>query len=140
MDLGTAILMGVLIGFLVLMMFLQTRNRRRMVDEQARMIDRLRPGMRVKTVAGVIGRIREIREENATLRTVLLETGHHDRVSFVLYDVQAIMAIMDEAMTNTPVVAAPEPTPEITEAPATDFDAATFVEKSNDGRKPRTKK
>lgn len=158
------ILLGALLGVFVIMAMGQSRRRRAVSDQQSAMIDRLRPGMRVKTVAGLIGRIKEIREENAALKTVLLETGTGTMVGYQLVDINAIMMVMDEAMTNnvkefdnaaeTPATPAkttfeemkaasdgikPEAgEPSISATP--DFDAAAFVEKSNTKRKTPAKK
>ena len=152
------IIIGVFAVLLVGMILLQTRRSKAMREQQAGMLDRLRPGMRVKTVAGVIGRIREIREENSHLKTILLETGQGSSVSFLLYDINAVMAIMEEVMTSTEVVqqevkeeaapAIPAPVQPVTtfdrmkaEARGETFDAAEFVEKSNTTRKkPASKK
>jgi len=139
---------GLLLGGLLLLVFgfffMQMRRRKSVMNEQVQMVDRLRPGMRVKTVAGVIGRIKEIREESSSLKTVLLETGNDKMTSFVLYDIQAVLSIVDEAganvtisnveLTETPIDKSP--TFEELEAKSkSDFDAKDFVEKSNKGRK-----
>ena len=86
-------------GFALLivgMIFFQSKRRRRHMEHQQDMMNRLRSGMRIKTVAGTIGRIKEIREESNGLKTILLETGTGKDVSYLLMDVQAILNIMDE--------------------------------------------
>ncbi|MCL2756034.1 MAG: preprotein translocase subunit YajC [Firmicutes bacterium] len=141
------VIISVLVLLFVGMIVLQTRRRRSVMNEQMSMIDKLRPGMRVKTVAGVIGRIKEIREENANLKTVLLETGHGSHTSFALYDIQAILAVLDEpganitvsnvTMEETPTNA---PTFEEMQAQINDgFNAEDFVKKSNSTRTPKKK-
>jgi len=85
-------------GFAVLlvgMMVYGSIRRRRAHEDYSSMLDTLRPGMRVKTVGGVIGVIVEIREEAPGFKTVVLETGSDNNKSFVLYDLQAIYGIVD---------------------------------------------
>ena len=48
-------LIGGVVGLFVVMIFLQRRRQRTMVDAQMAMLDRLRMGMRVKLVSGVVG-------------------------------------------------------------------------------------
>ena len=86
------VVMGVIVLMFVVMVTLQSKKRKKSQDEYTGMLDTLRPGMRVKTVGGVIGRIKEIREEGPGFKTVLLETG----TSTVLYDLQAIYGVVDD--------------------------------------------
>ena len=117
------VLIGVMVVLIFGMIFMQTRRRRSAMEQQIALIDRLRPGMRVRTIAGVIGRVIEIREEGAGLKTVLIETGSGKHASHVLYDVNAIVMVMDESMAEV-----------ISEPVKEEFDAASFVEQSNTQR------
>jgi len=87
---------GGFVGIFAVMIMLQTRRRRTAQAEYSGMLETLRPGIRVKTVGGVIGRIKEIREEAPGFKTVLLETGSDKNTSFVLYDLQAVYGIVDD--------------------------------------------
>lgn len=111
----TWVFVGVLVLLFVVMIFMQTKRRKAVVAQQEQMIDRLRPGMRVKTVGGVIGRIREIREEGGGLKTAMLETEFNGKTNFALYDIQAIYMTIDEPGA---VVVQEEPTPAQIETPA----------------------
>ena len=95
-DLWAYITLGVILLLFVGMIMAQTRRRRTAQAEYAGMLDTLRTGMRVKTVGGVIGKIKEIREEAPGFKTVLLETGTDKNPSLVLYDFQAIYGIVDD--------------------------------------------
>ena len=157
---GTWVMVGVLGLLIVLMVVMQIRRRRQMTQQQDQMIDRLRAGMRIKTVAGAIGRIVEIRDEGAGLRTVLIETGNDRNKSFLLYDVQAILSIVDDPMSPPTIVENNTPTTPSTQTPTSqaqasqgetweemkaradgqgDFDAKEFVDASNKSRKRTTK-
>jgi len=147
------VILGGLIGLFVVMMVLNRRRQKRVMEGQVAMLDRLRMGMRVKTVSGVIGRIKEIREEVGGLRTVLIETGNDKFNSFMQVDINAVMEIVGEETlvpATPPAQAIPsgatEHQPETFESmkarsrEGRDFDAAEFVEKSNNTRKKPTKK
>jgi len=90
------IILGVIVVVFVCLIMAQSRRRRQAQTEYTGMLDTLRSGMRVKTVGGVIGRIREIREEAPGFKTVLLETGDAKNPSLVTYDLQAIYGIVDD--------------------------------------------
>ena len=148
MNLTEGLIIGALVLVFIAMIWIQSRRRRSAMTEQASMIDKLRKGIRIKTVAGVVGHIREIREESKELTTILVETGQGDKTSFVLYDINAVLAVLDEPGANITVsnveltekkmsTAEDTPTPTFEEMQAqqdTDFDAKTFVSKSNKGR------
>ena len=136
-------LLLVLVAVVGVMIFFQMRRRRAMNQQVTSMIDALRPGQRVKTVGGVIGRIKEIREEVPGLKTILLETGDPKNPTLVLYDIQAIYGVIsDEAVAQAQ--AAAQATPQLAEQPAKvseeAFDAKTYVEKSNKSRQSTTAK
>jgi len=158
------ILIGVLVLLFALMIFMQARRRRTMVSQQNEMFDRLRPGMRIKTVAGTIGRIKEIREESPHLKTILLETGTDKNSSFLLIDMQAVLSIVDDPFQATVITeetilvqeqkALPPveaPVKEITEdskpeavsdaqVQMTEAEARDFVEKSTKSRAKKNSK
>ena len=120
-------LLGGVLGLAIVMIFLSRRRQRRMVGNQVAMLDRIRMGMRVKTVSGVIGRIKEIREEPSGMKTVLIETGNDKYCSYMQVDINAVMEIVSEEG----AVPLPEP---VVETPAEEFNAEAFVEQSNESR------
>jgi preprotein translocase YajC subunit len=94
-DIPVYIVFGLIIVGFTVMIIMQSKKRKVQQTEYNSMIDSLRVGVRVKTVGGVIGVIKEIREEAPNFKTVLLETP-----SLIRYDVQAIYGIVDEAALN----------------------------------------
>ena len=151
-EYGQWILLGGLVLIFIVMIMFQMRRRKRVMAEQESLLDRLRPGMRIKTVAGTIGRIRELRDEGGGLRTILIETGHGSQMSFMLIDFQAVLAVMDDPMVTPSVITPSSDVAPMTlqtgaaeadctftqmkaEARGEDFDAKEFVEKSNKSRK-----
>lgn len=88
-------ILGLFVAAMVVMIVLNGGRRKKMQAEYSGMLDSLRVGTKVKTVGGVIGVIKEIREEAPGFRTVLLETGVSPNCSYVLYDLQAVYGIVD---------------------------------------------
>jgi len=132
------------------MLLYSVRKRRNVRETIEKMLDELRPGQRIRTVGGVIGRIKEIREEAPGIKTVLLLTGNDKYPAYMLFDIQAIYGIIAEEghtidgapLPKTPATGdtqtSPEPKliPLDDEAPektdlATDFNARDYVEKRN---------
>jgi len=145
------ILIGVLVLLFALMIFMQTRRRKTMVAQQNEMFERLRPGMRIKTVAGTIGRIKEIREESPHLKTILMETGTDKNQSYLLIDMQAVLTIVDDPFQATVITeetmktqpALPATTsPEAADGQVqmSDAEAKEFVDKSNKSRAKKNSK
>lgn len=127
---GLIILFGVMIWF--------SSRRRKMAQTQvAQMHDGLRPGQRVRTVGGVVGRIKEIREESPGFKTVLLETGNAKNPAFMLFDIQAIYGIVPEeghTIQGTPITTShdqPNASNESQPNPDSDLNAAEYVSKRN---------
>ena len=136
---STYVILGAVVVLFIVMMMFQTRKRKRSADEYRGMLDTLRPGTRVKTVGGVIGRIREIREEAPGFKTVLLESGDPKNPSLVLYDIQAIYGVVDDAALAAKkaeldaFTGAPQSVPQITPAQPADVPAHPAA---NDGVQP----
>lgn len=86
---------GAILVFLVATMVMQGGRRKKNYEDYLGMLETLKPGTRVKTVGGVIGTIKEMREEAPGFKTVLLETGVNGKTSFALYDLQAIYGVVD---------------------------------------------
>ena len=125
------------LGFLVVavlvigLMLVSSNRKRRSAHEQiTKMHDELRTGQRVRTVGGVVGRIKEIREESREMKTVLLETGS-DKVgkSFMLFDIQAIYGVVAEE--GHTLNGAPIPKEQTGADITGNLDAREYVEKRN---------
>ena len=105
-------------------MMLWSGRRRKAAQEQVeKMLDELRPGQRVRTGSGIIGRIKEIREEAPAhtnekgvtvpaVKTALLQTGTDKYPAYMLIDVYAIYNVMPEeghTIAGLPVMNLPAP-------------------------------
>jgi len=93
---GFYITLAVIVGLFVVMVMMQSKRRRAAYDQYNGMIESLRPGMRVKTVGGVLGKIVEMREEVPGFKTVLIETGTEKNPTFVLYEMNSIYGLVDD--------------------------------------------
>jgi preprotein translocase subunit YajC len=140
---------GLIAVFLAFILWQNSRQRRAQADYMA-MIDTLRIGTRVKMASGVIGRIKELREEAPGFKTVLIETGGGKNVSYLTYTLDAVQGIVNEealaqlnaqAAAITPPYATPaepEPAKEVRATEET-FDAASYVGKRNAASKKKSK-
>ena len=116
------ILVFLVVG-LVLMMIWSNRRRRTAQEQVDKMLDSLRPGQRVRTGSGIIGRIKEIREEVPAhtnekgitvpaVKSVLLQTGTDKYPAYMLIDIYAIYNVMSEeghTIEGLPVMNLPAP-------------------------------
>ena len=141
---------GVLIGVVVLMigfMFWQGSKQRKAQADYMGMLDTLRIGMRVKMASGLLGRIKEIREEAPGFKTITVETGEGKNVSVLTFTIDAVQGVVNEEAINqlNMQAAAQAQTPAaesktlINGEPA-GFDAASYVEKRNEESKKKSKK
>ena len=71
------ILIGVLLLGMVVLMLVQGRRQRKAQEDYMSMLDTLRPGVKVKMASGLLGRIKEIREEAPGFKTITL----HKRIT-----------------------------------------------------------
>lgn len=113
----------VLLLGLVAMMLYSMKRRKSARTQVEKMLDELRPGQRVRTVGGIIGRIKEIREETPAtktdkgvvipaVKTVLIQTGSDKYPAYMLFDIQAIYGVMPEeghTIEGLPIMKLPAP-------------------------------
>ena len=133
------LLLGVII-FFTFMVFSNSKKRRRAYEQIRQMQDELRPGQRIRTVDGVVGRIKEIREESPELKTVLLQTGNDKCCGYVLLDICAVFGVIPEEGHTLEGAPAPKPSmssEQVSEATG-NMDVREYVEKRNDISKKKT--
>ena len=127
----TMLLALIPIALLVLLIIMKKREITRANEAADKVVESLRPGLRVKTVGGCIGRIKKISDENGgVLRTVLLQTGNDKNPGYVLFDAKAVLGILEEAMTQNDV----EEKEASAQKPSEEMDAASYIEQSNKAR------
>lgn len=94
------ILIGVLLVGMIVLMVVQGRKSKKAQDDYMAMLDNLRVGMKVKMASGLLGRIKEIREEAPGFKTVVLETGDARNATEMTFVLEAVQGIVNEEAIN----------------------------------------
>ncbi len=92
------LLVVLVIALLVVPMF-TNKKRAKQTDELHRS---LQPGDLIKTVGGIIGTIKEIRQISPTDREMIIETGEGDNKTTMTFDIQALYQVMSRSSTIVP--------------------------------------
>ena len=93
------ILIGVLLLGMVVLMLVQGRRQRKAQEDYMSMLDTLRPGVKVKMASGLLGRIKEIREEAPGFKTITLHIGEKNPVEMT-FVIEAVQGIVNEEAIN----------------------------------------
>ena len=94
------ILIGVLLVGMVALMLVQGRRQKKAQEDYMGMLDTLRPGVKVKMASGLLGRIKEIREEAPGFKTVTLNIGEDKNVIEMTFVIEAVQGIVNEEAIN----------------------------------------
>lgn len=94
------ILIGVLLLGMVVLMFVQGRRQKKAQEDYLSMLDTLRPGVKVKMASGLLGRIKEIREEAPGFKTVTLKVGEDKNAVEMTFVIEAVQGIVNEEAIN----------------------------------------
>lgn len=90
------ILIGILLVGMVVLMVVQGRRQKKAQDDYLAMLDTLRVGIKVKMASGLLGRIKEIREEAPGFKTVVIETGDPKNPVLMTFVLEAVQGIVNE--------------------------------------------
>ncbi|MCH5165264.1 MAG: preprotein translocase subunit YajC [Clostridiales bacterium] len=116
------LLVLLIVALLVVPMF-TNKKRARQTEELHRS---LQPGDLIKTVGGIIGTIKEIRQVSPVDREMVIETGDGDNKTTMVFDIQALYQVMSR---NSTVVSAADNANE-NEAESTESVAPVVEEKA----------
>ena len=94
------ILIGVLLVGMIALMLVQGRRQKKAQADYLAMLDTLRPGVKVKMASGLLGRIKEIREEAPGFKTVTLNIGDDKNVVEMTFVIEAVQGIVNEEAIN----------------------------------------
>lgn len=94
------ILIGVLLLGMVVLMVVQGRRQKKAQEDYTAMLDTLRPGVKVKMASGLLGRIKEIREEAPGFKTVTLKIGEDKNTVEMTFVIEAVQGIVNEEAIN----------------------------------------
>ena len=90
------ILIGVLLVGMIALMLVQGRRQKKAQADYMAMLDTLRPGVKVKMASGLLGRIKEIREEAPGFKTVTLNIGEDKNMVEMTFVIEAVQGIVNE--------------------------------------------
>ncbi len=99
-DIVSYILIGVLLVGMIVMMFVQSRRSKKAQDDYVAMLDTLRVGVKVKMASGLLGRIKEIREEAPGFKTIVVSTGDDKNATTMTFMIEAVQGIVNEEAIN----------------------------------------
>ena len=94
------VLIGVLLFGMVALMLVQGRRQKKAQEDYLSMLDTLRPGVKVKMASGLLGRIKEIREEAPGFKTVTLKVGEGKEPVEMTFVIEAVQGIVNEEAIN----------------------------------------
>lgn len=90
------VLLVVLIAALLIVPMFTNKKRAKQTEELHRS---LQPGDLIKTVGGIIGTIKEIRQVSPVDREMVIETGEGDNKTTMVFDIQALYQVMSRSNT-----------------------------------------
>lgn len=93
-----ALLVVLVVALLVVPMFTNKKRAKQTMD----LHNSLRPGDVIKTVGGIIGTIKEIRQVSPNEKEMLIETGDADSKTTMWFDIQALYQVMSRAEAPVP--------------------------------------
>jgi len=94
------ILIGVLLVGMIALMLVQGRRQKKAQEDYMAMLDTLRPGVKVKMASGLLGRIKEIREEAPGFKTITLNIGDDKNAVEMTFVIEAVQGIVNEEAIN----------------------------------------
>ena len=106
-QVGSIILLGVVIVFLFASPFIMRIKNKKQMEEAQKMVDSIKKGDMVLTSTGVIGKVISI-DKKEGFKTVTLETGNEHHKGYMCLDINAVYTNL-----SNPVIE--EPKPEVVE-------------------------
>ncbi|MCQ2382093.1 MAG: preprotein translocase subunit YajC [Clostridia bacterium] len=94
------VLIGLLLGGMIVLMFVQSRRQKKVQEDYMSMLDTLRPGVKVKMASGLLGRVKEIREEAPGFKTITLNIGEGKNTVEMTFVMEAVQGIVNEEAIN----------------------------------------
>lgn len=116
------VLLAVMVVVLIVLPMFTNKRRNKAVNE---LYNSIAPGDVIKTVGGVIGEVKEVRQLTPVDRQIVLETGADGSKTTMVFDIQAVYQVLSK-------VNAPAPAPVPNEAPAAETADSVAEEKASD--------
>ena len=115
------VLLAVMVVVLIVLPMFTNKRRNKAVNE---LYDSIRPGDVIKTVGGIIGEVKEVRQITPVDKQMVIETGDDGNKTTMVFDIQAVYQVMSKANAPAPAAEAPAE-PVKTEAAADEKSEAT---------------
>ena len=100
-QIGSIILLGVLVIFLIASPFVMKAKNKRDMDNAQKMLDGIKKGDNVLTASGVIGKVISI-ETKEGYKTVTIETGNEHHKGYLTLDIGAVYANLSNPVVEEP--------------------------------------
>ncbi len=94
------IMLGLVVVAMAVFLFTSGRKQKKAQEDYMSMLDSLRPGVKVKMISGLLGRIKDIREEAPNFKTVTLNIGDDKNVVEMTFVIDAVQGIVNEEAIN----------------------------------------
>lgn len=91
----TWVFVGLLVVLVVVLLVVPMFTNKKRAKQTMDLHNSLMPGDVIKTVGGVIGTIKEIRQVSPTDREMIIETGTGDNKTTMTFDIQALYQILE---------------------------------------------
>ncbi len=129
----TWIFVALLVVLVVVLLVVPMFTNKKRAKQTTELHNSLRPGDVIKTVGGIIGTIKEVREVSPSDKEMVIETGDGDNKTTMVFDIQALYQIVSRAA--EPIAPVAEPAVAETEQAAV---AETEAKAEPAPKKPRT--
>ncbi len=107
----TWIFVALLVVLVVVLLVVPMFTNKKRAKQTTELHNSLRPGDVIKTVGGIIGTIKEVREVSPSDKEMVIETGDGDNKTTMVFDIQALYQIVSRAAEPIAPVAEPAVAP-----------------------------
>lgn len=107
----TWIFVALLVVLVVVLLVVPMFTNKKRAKQTTELHNSLRPGDVIKTVGGIIGTIKEVREVSPSDKEMVIETGDGDNKTTMVFDIQALYQIVSRAAEPIAPVAEPAAAP-----------------------------
>lgn len=98
------VLLAVMVVVLIVLPMFTNKRRNKAVNE---LYSSIRPGDVIKTVGGIIGEVKEVKEITPVDKQMVIETGLEGKKTTMVFDIQAVYQVISKVDAPAPVVTDP---------------------------------
>lgn len=122
------VLLAVMVVVLIVLPMFTNKRRNKAVNE---LYSSIRPGDVIKTVGGIIGEVKEVKEITPVDKQMVIETGLDGKKTTMVFDIQAVYQVISKVDAPAPVLtdSVTEPVETVVET-APETPAEPFVEET----------